>query len=64
MIKLTEIIANGETKPISLEVNSFNFMESKSSNGSIVYYGTGCIEVTESVKEINQLQVFEIRRKK
>jgi hypothetical protein len=55
MIQLTEIIGNGLTQPILLEVNSFNYMANKSTNGSIVYYGTGCIEVTESTKQINQL---------
>lgn len=64
MIQLTEILTNGETQPVILEVNSFNYMVNNSNGyGSIVYYGTGCIEVTESVKQINQLQIFQIRKK-
>jgi len=56
MIQLTEIIGNGLTQPILLQVNSFNYMVNNSKGyGSIVYYGTGCIEVTESTKQINQL---------
>lgn len=56
MIQLTEILANGETQPVLIEVNSFNYMvNSAKGYGSIVYYGTGSIEVTESTKTINQL---------
>lgn len=56
LIELNHVMSNGQTQIVLLDPNTFNYMENMASGyGSVVYYGTGCIDVTESPSKIKEL---------
>jgi hypothetical protein len=56
LIKLTKVLNNGDTEPITINPEYFKYMENRINGfGSTVFYGKSCFSVSETPKEIEKL---------